>query len=106
MVNIIDICSSAYLSFLNLKPHEISQPNLSWPIVNPNGGYCFNGKAYETSLSNEKYEGGASAMGGDFNSSGSNAIYRYELTLDGLPQNKRMIGIARRGIPDCFHIGN
>jgi gluconolactonase len=37
-------------------------------------------------------------------SSGSPAIYQYELTSDGYPTNKKLIGFARTGIADGLHI--
>ncbi|KAF7882796.1 uncharacterized protein EAF02_006159 [Botrytis sinoallii] len=40
---------------------------------------------------------------GGYNS-GSNAIYKFDLDSDVFPINKRLIGIARTGIPDGIHI--
>lgn len=51
-----------YLYILNLETLDIRQPKLSQEIVNPNGGYYFNGKVYQTSLGNATYEGGVYAI--------------------------------------------
>jgi gluconolactonase len=42
--------------------------------------------------------------GGGYAQSGSPAIYSYDLSPEGYPYNKRMLGIARHGIPDGLHI--
>jgi gluconolactonase len=40
------INDSTTISVLNLETSEIYNPNTSVPIINPNGGYYFNGKVY------------------------------------------------------------
>jgi gluconolactonase len=40
------INDSTSTSVLNLDTSEVYSPNTSIPIVNANGGYCFNGKVY------------------------------------------------------------
>lgn len=46
------------LYILNLNTSEISHPNLSQAIPNPNGGYYFNNKVYLTAIGNETLAGG------------------------------------------------
>jgi gluconolactonase len=45
-----------------------------------------------------------SEAGGGYAQSGSPAIYCYDLSPEGNPYNKRLIGIAKHGIPDGLHI--
>lgn len=42
--------------------------------------------------------------GGGLAQSGSPAIWRFDLSKDGYPSNKRLIGITRTGISDELHI--
>jgi gluconolactonase len=39
-----------------------------------------------------------------YSGSDSSAIYVFDLSEDGFPQNKRLFGLAQRGIPDGMHI--
>jgi gluconolactonase len=54
--------------------------------------------------SSPSIEGGVLSQGGGFNSSGSPAISRYNLTRNGILINKRLISFARRDIADGIHI--
>lgn len=61
-------------------------------------GYYFYGLIYFAAVGNKSY-----AVGGS-ESTGSLAIYRYNLTSDGYPFNKQLVSLARRAIPDGLYI--
>ncbi|MCJ1450895.1 hypothetical protein MMC28_001229 [Mycoblastus sanguinarius] len=56
-----------YISVLNLATNAVTVPNLSPPIVNPNGGYFFNGLVYFATLGNASVASGITSIDPDTN---------------------------------------
>ncbi|KAL8735806.1 MAG: hypothetical protein Q9166_000670 [cf. Caloplaca sp. 2 TL-2023] len=50
------------ISVLNLDTFTVTVPELDSPLVNPNGGYYYNGRVYFTFLGNETVAGGIASI--------------------------------------------